>query len=57
VTTALLPDETAEQLLDRCRALNGLGATHVVLIGRGRPLQPTDVDTISRTVTQLTTAA
>jgi F420-dependent oxidoreductase-like protein len=54
VTTALLPDESAEQLAERCRALNGLGADHVVLIGRGRPLQPTDLDTISAATTQLT---
>ncbi|MCW2650635.1 MAG: hypothetical protein QOE41_2342 [Mycobacterium sp.] len=56
VTTALQPDESAEQLVDRCRALNALGARHVVLIGRGRPWQPTDVDTISRTITTLTAA-
>jgi F420-dependent oxidoreductase-like protein len=56
VTTALLPDESAEQLAERCRALSGLGADHVVLIGRGRPLHPTDLDTISRTITALTAA-
>jgi alkanesulfonate monooxygenase SsuD/methylene tetrahydromethanopterin reductase-like flavin-dependent oxidoreductase (luciferase family) len=53
VTTALQPDESAEQLVERCRALSAVGAHHIVLIGRGRPLQPTDVDTISRTTTQL----
>jgi hypothetical protein len=56
VTTVLQPDESTEQLVDRCRALNGLGVGHVVLIGRGRPWQPTDLDTIARAVTQLTAA-
>jgi F420-dependent oxidoreductase-like protein len=56
VTTALLPDESAEHLVDRCRALNALGVNHVVLIARGRPWQPADIDTISRTVAQLTAA-
>ena len=56
VTTVLQPDESTEQLVDRCRALNGLGVDHVVLIGRGRPWQPTDLDTIARTITQLTAA-
>jgi len=56
VTTALVPDESAEQLAERCRALSAVGAHHVVLIGRGRPLQPADLDTISRTTTQLAEA-
>jgi alkanesulfonate monooxygenase SsuD/methylene tetrahydromethanopterin reductase-like flavin-dependent oxidoreductase (luciferase family) len=53
VTTALQPDESAEQLTDRCHALSALGAHHVVIISRGRPLQPTDVDTIARSTSQL----
>jgi hypothetical protein len=52
----LQSDESTEQLVDRCRALNGLGVGHVVLIGRGRPWQPTDLDTIARAITQLTAA-
>ena len=56
VTTVLQPDESTEQLVDRCRTLNGLGVDHVVLIGRGRPWQSTDLDTIARTITQLTAA-
>jgi hypothetical protein len=39
---------------DLRRALSALGADHVVLIGRGRPWQPTDLDTIARIITQLT---
>jgi alkanesulfonate monooxygenase SsuD/methylene tetrahydromethanopterin reductase-like flavin-dependent oxidoreductase (luciferase family) len=55
VTTALQPDETAEQLARRCRTLNALGAGHIVLIGRG-PWQPAGLDTVAGAVELLTAA-
>lgn len=50
VTTALAPDETAEHLAERCRALEDLGVDHVVLIPRGAPWQPHDAQRLGVTV-------
>jgi F420-dependent oxidoreductase-like protein len=44
VTTATTPDETAEHLAERCRALEHLGVDHMVLIPRGAPWQPQDAE-------------
>lgn len=51
VTTALMPDETASQLADRCLALNERGMDHVVLIPRGRPWLLSDAELLGNTVT------
>lgn len=44
VTSALGPEDTVEQVVDRCRVLSGLGVDHVVLIPRGRPWLIGDAD-------------
>ena len=51
--TALQPDESADQLVARCRALGDLGVQHVVVITRGRPLAQRDLDTIAGAAGQL----
>jgi F420-dependent oxidoreductase-like protein len=51
VTTALMPDETAPQLADRCLALHERGVDHVVLIPRGRPWLLSDAELLGNTVT------
>jgi F420-dependent oxidoreductase-like protein len=37
ITTALQPNEPAEQFVERCGALGALGIQHVIVITRGRP--------------------
>ena len=37
ITTALQPNESAEQFVQRCGALGALGIQHVIVITRGRP--------------------
>jgi F420-dependent oxidoreductase-like protein len=37
ITTALQPNEPAEQFAERCGALGALGIQHVIVITRGRP--------------------
>jgi F420-dependent oxidoreductase-like protein len=46
VTTALVPDENAQSLAERCHGLRALGVHHVVLISRGRPWEPHDGDVL-----------
>ena len=53
LTTALTPDETAEQLVERCRNLAKLGIEHIVVIARGRPWTPTELDVVVRAAGQL----
>jgi F420-dependent oxidoreductase-like protein len=53
LTTALPPGETAEQLVDRCRKLARLGIQHVVVIARGRPWTPTELDVVVRAAAEL----
>jgi F420-dependent oxidoreductase-like protein len=53
VTSALITDETASQLADRCLALDELGVDHVVLIPRGRPWLPSDADLLGDTVAMI----
>jgi F420-dependent oxidoreductase-like protein len=50
VTTAIVPDETASQLADRCLALGDLGVDHVVLIPRGRPWLIGDAELLGNTM-------
>jgi len=47
VTTALLDGESSDQLGARCQALGDLGAHHVVVIARGRPLTETDLNCLA----------
>lgn len=51
VTTALMPDETASGLADRCLALHDLGVDHVVLISRGRPWLVSDAELLGNAAT------
>jgi F420-dependent oxidoreductase-like protein len=51
VTTALIPNETAAGLADRCLALHDLGFDHVVLIPRGRPWLAGDAELLGNAVT------
>jgi F420-dependent oxidoreductase-like protein len=53
VTTALQDGETAEELVERCRALGDLGVHHVVVIARGRPLTDTDLNCVGDAADQL----
>ena len=53
VSTALQPDESADQLVTRCGALGDLGVQHLVVITRGRPLAERDLDTIAGAAGQL----
>ncbi len=53
VSTALQPDESADQLVARCGALGDLGAQHVVVITRVCPLAQSDLDTIAGVADQL----
>ncbi len=53
VTTALQPDESADQLADRCSALGELGIDHVVVIARGRPLSDPDLNHVAGAADQL----
>jgi F420-dependent oxidoreductase-like protein len=53
VTTALQPDESADQLADRCRALGDVGIDHVVVIARGRPLVDADLNCVARAADQV----
>jgi alkanesulfonate monooxygenase SsuD/methylene tetrahydromethanopterin reductase-like flavin-dependent oxidoreductase (luciferase family) len=54
VTTAVVPDETASQLADRCLALADLGIDHVILIPRGRPWLISDADLLTDTAKIIT---
>lgn len=47
VTTALDDADSEMSLADRCAHLHDLGATHVVLIARGRPFTARDCDVIA----------
>jgi F420-dependent oxidoreductase-like protein len=51
VTTAMVPDETASQLADRCLSLDALGVDHVVLIPRGRPWLLRDAELLADAAT------
>jgi F420-dependent oxidoreductase-like protein len=53
VTTALVPDESTQGLVDRCRALSELGVEHVVVIARGRPLSDDDLNCVAAAADQL----
>lgn len=53
LTTALTPGETADDLAERCRNLAGLGIEHIVVIARGRPWTPTELDVVVRAAGQL----
>jgi F420-dependent oxidoreductase-like protein len=53
VTTALQPDESADQLVDRCRVLGDVGIDHVVVIARGRPLVDADLNCVAGAADQL----
>jgi len=53
VTTALKEGENSDELAERCRALGELGAQHVVVIARGRPLTETDLNCLAGAADQL----
>lgn len=53
LTTALAVGESADQLVERCRNLAGLGIQHVVVITRGRPWTPTELDVVVRAAAEL----
>jgi alkanesulfonate monooxygenase SsuD/methylene tetrahydromethanopterin reductase-like flavin-dependent oxidoreductase (luciferase family) len=53
ITTALQPGESADQLAARCRDLADVGVQHVVVIARGRPFSPEDLDAVARAADQL----
>ncbi len=57
VTTALQDDEGSEGLTARCRALADLGAQHVVVIARGRPLTDADLNCVAVAADQLAGSA
>ena len=46
ITTALREGESADELTARCGELGGYGLQHVVLIVRGRPWAPDDLDVV-----------
>lgn len=56
VTTALKDGETANDLAERCRSLGDLGIQHVVVIARGRPLTPADLNCVGGAASQITNA-
>ena len=53
ITTALQPDEQADQFLDRCGKLSELGIQHVMVITRGRPWTRDGVDVLGAAAAQL----
>jgi F420-dependent oxidoreductase-like protein len=53
VTTALQQEETAAELVERCRALAELGVQHVVVITRGRPLTDADLNCVAGAADQI----
>ena len=53
ITTALQPDERADQFLDRCGKLSELGIEHVVVITRGRPWTHDGIDALGAAAAQL----
>lgn len=53
LTTALTPGESADQLVERCRHLAGLGIQHVVVIARGRPWAPGELEVVVRAAAEL----
>ena len=53
ITTALQPDEPAEQFVERCVALGDLGIQHVIVITRGRPWHDESVAVLGAAATAL----
>ena len=53
ITTALRPDEPAEQFAERCGAFGGLGIQHVIVITRGRPWTEESVAVLGAAATAL----
>ena len=53
VTTALREGESESELIERCRRFAGHGLAHVVVIARGRPFAPADVELLGRTAERL----
>jgi F420-dependent oxidoreductase-like protein len=53
ITTALEPDEPAEQFAERCGALGALGIQHVIVITRGRPWTDESVAVLGAAATVL----
>jgi F420-dependent oxidoreductase-like protein len=56
ITTALEPQESTGQLVDRCHALRGYGIQHVVVIARGRPWTEKDLAILAGAAQQLATS-
>jgi len=54
ITTALLPDESVQGLVDRCSTLSAIGLQHVVIIARGRALTERDLATMADAAEHLT---
>ncbi|WP_029112834.1 TIGR03560 family F420-dependent LLM class oxidoreductase [Mycobacterium sp. URHB0044] len=57
VTTALQPDESADQLTERCSVLGEFGIDHVVVIARGRPLSDADLNCVAAAADQLASSS
>jgi F420-dependent oxidoreductase-like protein len=55
IGTALEPDESVDQFVDRCRALQDLGIQHVGVIARGRPWSDQDLEVLAASAQQLAT--
>jgi alkanesulfonate monooxygenase SsuD/methylene tetrahydromethanopterin reductase-like flavin-dependent oxidoreductase (luciferase family) len=53
VSTGLQPDESADELTARCRALADAGMQHVVVIARGRPFSSDDLAVLARAADRL----
>jgi F420-dependent oxidoreductase-like protein len=53
ITTALQPDETADQLVKRCDALGDVGLQHIVVIARGRAFTEEDLDILAKAAVKL----
>jgi F420-dependent oxidoreductase-like protein len=54
ITTALLPDESVQGLVDRCSTLSAIGLQHVVIIACGRALTERDLATMADAAEHLT---
>jgi F420-dependent oxidoreductase-like protein len=53
ITTALQPDESASQLVDRCAALGDAGIAHVVVIARGRAWSEKELEILADAAARL----
>jgi hypothetical protein len=53
--TALQPDESVDQFVERCQARGALGIQHVGVIAPGRPFTDKDLETLAGAADQLST--